>query len=103
MPIWKTAPQGDRLCLPVCTATRAIMDSKNLKPKDIQIYRDLEKLPVTRKTDVIELQKVHPPMAVFHAPLEEVERVFISPGPIYEPLHSSHIKWFARAFWAAGF
>ncbi|HEX9896220.1 MAG TPA: AMP-binding protein [Dehalococcoidales bacterium] len=85
-------------------ATRAIMDSKGIKPKDIQTYKDLEKLPVTRKTDVIELQKLHPPYGGFlTAPMGEVERVFISPGPIYEPLHSSPIEWFARAFWAAGF
>lgn len=85
-------------------ATRSIMNRKNLKPRDVQTYKDLEKLPVTRKTDVIELQKVHPPYGGFLAvSSEEVERVFISPGPIYEPLHSSRIKWFARAFWAAGF
>ena len=85
-------------------ATRAAMDSKGIKPKDIRTYQDLEKLPVTRKTDVIELQKSHPPFGGFlTVSLEEVERVFVSPGPIYEPLHSSHIKWFARAFWAAGF
>jgi phenylacetate-CoA ligase len=80
------------------------MDSKGIKPKDIRTYQDLEKLPVTRKTDVIELQKSHPPFGGFLTiSLEEVERVFVSPGPIYEPLHSSHIEWFARAFWAAGF
>jgi phenylacetate-CoA ligase len=85
-------------------ATRAAMDSKGIKPKDIRTYQDLEKLPVTRKTDVIELQKVHPPFGGFlTVSLEDVERVFVSPGPIYEPLHSSHIEWFARAFWAAGF
>jgi phenylacetate-CoA ligase len=82
----------------------ATMDNKGIKPKDIRIYKDLEKLPVTRKTDVIESQKLHPPFGGFlTVSSEEVERVFVSPGPIYEPLHSSHIKWFARAFWAAGF
>lgn len=85
-------------------ATRAIMDRAGVKPSDIRTYRDLEKLPVTRKTDLIEWQKKDPPYGGFLAiPREEVERVFISPGPIYEPLHSSRIKWFARAFWAAGF
>ncbi len=85
-------------------ATRAIMDRAGVKPGDIRIYKDLEKLPVTRKTDVIELQKQNPPYGGFLAvPLEEVERVFVSPGPIYEPLHSSRIKWFAHTFWAAGF
>jgi phenylacetate-CoA ligase len=85
-------------------ATHEIMDRAGVKPSDIRSYKDLEKLPVTRKNDVIERQKLHPPYGGFLAiPPEEVERVFISPGPIYEPLHFSRIKWFARAFWAAGF
>lgn len=85
-------------------ATRTIMDRASVKPSDIRTYRDLERLPVTRKTDLIEWQKTSPPYGGFlTTPREEVERVFISPGPIYEPLHSSRIKWFARAFWAAGF
>jgi len=84
--------------------TRVIMDRAGVKPSGIRSFRDLEKLPVTRKTDVIEWQKSNPPYGGFLTfPREEVERVFISPGPIYEPLHSSRIQWFARAFWAAGF
>lgn len=85
-------------------ATRDLMDKAGTKPSDLRSYKDLEKLPITRKTDVIELQKLHPPYGGFlTVSSEEVERVFISPGPIYEPLHFSRIKWFARAFWAAGF
>jgi len=85
-------------------ATRAMMDKASLKPSDIKTYTDLQKLPVTRKVDVIELQKKTPPYGgLLTITLEDVERIFISPGPIYEPLHSSKIKWFARAFWAAGF
>jgi phenylacetate-CoA ligase len=85
-------------------ATRDMMDKTGVRPSDIRSFKDLEKLPVTRKMDIIELQKSHPPYGGFlTVPQEEVERVFISPGPIYEPLHSSRIEWFARAFWAAGF
>jgi len=85
-------------------ATRALMDNAGVKPADIKNFYDLQKLPVTHKTDVIEWQKKNPPYGgLLTAPSEEVERVFISPGPIYEPLHSARIKWFARAFWAAGF
>ncbi|MDP2918780.1 MAG: AMP-binding protein [Dehalococcoidia bacterium] len=85
-------------------ATRAIMDRSRVRPSAIRTIGDLEKLPVTRKTDLIELQKSLPPYGGFLAiKPEDVERVFISPGPIYEPLHSSGIEWFARAFWAAGF
>ena len=35
-------------------------------------------------------------------PVEDVARIFISPRPIDEPLHAESIKWFAKAFWAAG-
>lgn len=85
-------------------AARQLLDDAGVVPGDIQKMPDLQKLPVTRKTDVIERQKADPPYGGFLAvPPEDVERVFISPGPIYEPLHTSRIRWFARAFHAAGF
>jgi len=85
-------------------AAREILDRAGVNPGDIRTLSDLEKLPVTRKTDLIELQKADPPYGGFLAiPPEDVERVFISPGPIYEPLHTAAIKWFAKSFYAAGF
>ena len=85
-------------------AAREIMQRAHVKPVDIQNIKRLERMPITRKTDLIELQKSKPPYGGFLAiKPENVERVYISPGPIYEPLHSSRIKWFARSFWAAGF
>ena len=86
------------------SAAREIMDKAGVKPGDIRKMRDLEKLPITRKIDLIERQKKNPPYGGFLAiPPEQVERVFISPGPIYEPIQHSGIKWFAKSFWAAGF
>jgi len=35
--------------------------------------------------------------------VRDIDRVFISPGPIYESLHTDKIKWFAKSFYAAGF
>ena len=85
-------------------SAREILDKARVKPSHICSIKNLEKLPITRKTDLIELQKSKPPYGGFLTiKPEKVERVFISPGPIYEPLHSSKIKWFAQAFWAAGF
>jgi len=85
-------------------AARQILDKAGVSPGDIRTIKDLEKLPITRKTDLIELQKADPPYGGFLAiPPEDVERVFISPGPIYEPLHTAAIKWFAKSFYAAGF
>jgi phenylacetate-CoA ligase len=85
-------------------AAKSIMDKAGIRPADIKTLKDLEKLPVTRKSDLIEMQRQNPPYGGLLAiPPEDVERVFLSPGPVYEPLHTNRIKWFARAFWAAGF
>ena len=85
-------------------ATRDIFDRAKVNPAEIHTMKDLEKLPITRKNDLIEMQKVNPPYGGFLAiPYEDVDRVFISPGPIYEPLHTGNIKWFAKSFYAAGF
>ncbi len=83
--------------------TRSIMDKAGVKPSRIRVMEDLELLPVTRKNDLIEAQKINPPFGgLLAVPPEDVERVFISPGPIYE-YQSSEIQWFARSFYAAGF
>ena len=85
-------------------AARDLLDGAKVSPSDIRTAKDLERLPITRKTDLIEMQRARPPYGGFLAvPVEDVERVFISPGPIYEPLHGAAIKWFARSFHAAGF
>ncbi|MFC1918092.1 phenylacetate--CoA ligase family protein [Chloroflexota bacterium] len=83
---------------------RELLDEAEIHPGDINKVKDLEKLPITRKTDLIELQKANPPYGGFLAiPQEDVERVFLSPGPLYEPIQHSGIKWFGKSFWAAGF
>ncbi len=85
-------------------ATKRILDTAGVSPTEISTIKDLEKLPITRKADLIALQKENPPYGGFLAiPPEDVERIFISPGPIYEPLHTAAIKWFAKSFHAAGF
>jgi phenylacetate-CoA ligase len=83
--------------------TRSIMDKAGVKPAQIQTMEDLELLPVIRKNDLIEAQKKDPPFGgLLTLPPEKIERVFISPGPIYE-YQPSKIQWFARSFFAAGF
>lgn len=85
-------------------SVRETFDRAGIVPSDIRTVKDLERVPVIRKTDLIELQKAKPPYGGLLAiPPEAVERVFISPGPIYEPLQPSSIKWFAKALYAAGF
>jgi phenylacetate-CoA ligase len=85
-------------------AARIMFDKAGIKPDQIRAMKDLEKLPITRKTDLIELQRAALPYGGFLAvPAGEVDRVFLSPGPIYEPIQHAGIKWFAKSFWAAGF
>jgi len=85
-------------------AVKEIFNNAGVNPAQIRIVKDLERLPITRKTDLIDLQKANPPYGGFLTiPPEELDRVFISPGPIYEPLHTETIKWFAKSFYAAGF
>jgi phenylacetate-CoA ligase len=84
-------------------AVKKLLDQAGVSPGQIGTIKDLEKLPITRKTDLLEMQKEDLPYGgVAAIPLENVERVFISPGPIYE-IQPSSIKWFAKSFWAAGF
>ncbi len=84
-------------------AVKNLFDRAGVKPEEIRTVTDMERLPVTRKTDLVEMQKENLPYGgVAAIPLEDVERVFISPGPIYE-IQPSSIQWFAKSFWAAGF
>jgi len=80
---------------------------KLLKQVDPEAVRDrsaLASIPVTRKSDLIALQKESPPFggmtSVAHG---DLGRIFSSPGPIYDPQGATGDFWrFGRALWAAG-
>ena len=81
------------------------MDSVGLKPRDIQTIKDLEKIPITKKTELMELQQKNPPFGGFEGvPITEMRRIFISPGPIYEPgeIEFDELGW-AQGMYAGGF
>lgn len=85
-------------------AVKQLLDKAGVSPDEIQTIKDLEKLPITRKTDLIALQRANPPYGGYLSiPVDDVERIFISPGPIYEPQQTAAIQWFAKSFYAAGF
>ena len=85
-------------------SVRELFDRAGASPGEIRTVKDLERLPITRKTELIELQKSKPPYGGFLTiPPEEVNRVFIIPGPIYLPHLTENIKCFAKSFYAAGF
>ena len=87
------------------TAVRNKLDSVGLKPKDIQTTKDLEKIPITKKAELVELQKKNPPFGGFEGvPIQEMRRIYVSPGPINEPgeMEYDEVGW-AQALYAGGF
>ena len=57
-----------------------------VRPEDVTDRRALVDLPLTRKSDLIEMQRRNPPFGGLAAvPVAALARIFASPGPIYEP------------------
>ena len=78
---------------------------KDVDPAQITSRAALAQLPVTRKSELLELQKASRPFGGFAALTRgQAARVFASPGPIYEPEGRGPDYWrLARALFAAGF
>ncbi|MCX7140200.1 MAG: AMP-binding protein [Proteobacteria bacterium] len=76
-----------------------------IDPKGVSTREALARLPVTRKSDLAELQKQEPPLGGLNAtPLNKLAKIFVSPGPVYEPQGTSANWWrSARTLFAAGF
>ena len=78
----------------------------DIDPSEITSRAALARLPVVRKSELLELQQRERPFGGFAAVGwgREVLRVFASPGPIYEPEGNrpDHYRM-ARALFAAGF
>ena len=77
----------------------------DIDPRDVTSRDALANLPVTRKSDLIELQAAEPPFGgLTTKPARELARLFVSPGPIADPEGHGADWWrFARALFAAGF
>jgi phenylacetate-CoA ligase len=62
------------------------LDGAGIKPADIKNLADLKRIPVLHKDDLIRLQKEMPPFGGYLAvPLSEIDHIYQSPGPIYDP------------------
>lgn len=78
---------------------------KDVEPEAITSRQALAQLPVTRKSDLLEIQPKSLPFGGLNAvPPGKLSRIFMSPGPIYDPEGHGPDFWrFARALFAAGF
>ena len=76
-----------------------------VRPQAIKSRKALATLPVTRKSDLGALQKELPPLGGLNAtPVEKLGKLFISPGPIYDPEGRGRDWWrSARGLFAGGF
>jgi len=81
----------------------------DVDPAALTTRAALAKVPVTRKSELVELQKAARPFGGFAATgwgggRAGAKRVFASPGPIYEPEGGAPDYWrLARALHSAGF
>lgn len=78
---------------------------RDVDPQTINSRETLAALPVTRKSELIELQASKPPFGGLNAtPAGNLARLFLSPGPIAEPEGQQADFWrMSRALYAAGF
>jgi phenylacetate-CoA ligase len=105
----REAYQDDRIARMVrlgyekSSRVRRIFDERGLAPSDVVTVKDLVKLPVINREQIVELEAAEPPFGGLEDPDAPVERIFTSPGPVYEPHLGSDDPLWARAYKAAGF
>lgn len=67
-------------------AIKGIMDAAGVAPADIQSAADLAKIPVTSKDALVEIHAENPPFGGFlTVDPDTLPRIYISPGPIFDP------------------
>jgi len=78
---------------------------EKIDPARVNSRKALAALPVTRKSDLAELQAQQRPLGGLNAtPVTKLAKIFMSPGPIYEPEGRGKNWWrTARALHAGGF
>lgn len=84
------------------TVLKKILDRQKINPAKIKTREDLEILPVTSREKLVEMEMQNPPYAGLENPSTPMDRIFTSPGPVYEPHLSETDYLWARAFFAAG-
>ncbi|MGW8251620.1 MAG: phenylacetate--CoA ligase family protein, partial [Anaerolineales bacterium] len=68
------------------SAVQALFDKVGLSPGDIHSLSDLERIPVTSKDHLVQLQSENPPFGgILAVSPDSLKHIFLSPGPLYEP------------------
>jgi len=82
---------------------RDTFETLGLKPVDVCSLADLEKLPVISREQVIDFELHNLPFGGFCRSDADIDRIFISPGPVYEPHLTEKDPLWRRGYSAAGF
>jgi len=83
---------------------RARMDEAELNPAAIRSWNDWPKIPKFSKKDLIALQQSQGLAAMLACDLGTLGRIYMSPGPIFDPEGRGSDYWgWTEAFFAAGF
>jgi len=82
---------------------KKVFQERNIDPLMIESVGDLEKLPIISREELVRLEKEEPPYGGFSAKDVETDRIFTSPGPVYEPHLTSNDPIWARGYYAAGY
>ena len=83
---------------------KARFDAAGFDPARVSSLADLSRLPVLKKEELLKLQRANPPFGGFlAADPKDVARIYVSPGPIFEPaLQGGGGHGFDLLFQAAG-
>ena len=84
---------------------RRRLEAAGFTPEDLGGLDALARLPVMKKSELPELQKADPPFGGFCTiPLGKLRRIFVSPGPIFEPMGPEIGRFHAETgLYAGGF
>ena len=86
-------------------AIRRALDRAGVERAKVTSLEGLERVPITRKDELLDLQRADPPFGGFlGVPPNRLARAFMSPGPLFDPQGPEPDYWrFAPALHAAGF
>lgn len=70
-------------------AIKQKLDQAGLPPEEIRTVKDLERVPMTKKAELVGIQRENPPFGgLLTLPPNHLKRIFVSPGPIFDPMKS---------------
>jgi len=92
-----------RLAVRKSPLIRKQFEALGIRPAKRNAYEILKMLPVISREKLVKMEIDDPPYAGLGNPDSAIDRIFTSPGPVYEPHLSESDPIWARAYRAAGF